>query len=73
MLTLDATVGVGKTAIAEGLAQRIASGEVPESMKDKRVLRLDVTAMVSGAMFRGTLEMPHRVFYEKYSSLYVTN
>jgi ATP-dependent Clp protease ATP-binding subunit ClpA len=42
--------GVGKTAIAEGLAQRIVSGEVPESMKDKRVLRLDVTGLVSGAM-----------------------
>ena len=42
--------GVGKTAIAEGLAQRIVNGEVPESMKDKRVLRLDVTGLVSGAM-----------------------
>jgi ATP-dependent Clp protease ATP-binding subunit ClpA len=42
--------GVGKTAIAEGLAQRIVRGEVPESMKDKRVLRLDVTGLVSGAM-----------------------
>jgi len=45
-----------RTAIAEGLAQRIVSGEVPESMKDKKVLRLDVTAMVSGAMFRGQFE-----------------
>lgn len=48
--------GVGKTAIAEGLAQRIVSGEVPESMKDKQVLRLDVTALLSGAMFRGQFE-----------------
>lgn len=48
--------GVGKTAIAEGLAQRIVSGQVPESMKDKRVLRLDVTALLSGAMFRGQFE-----------------
>ena len=48
--------GVGKTAIAEGLAQRIVSGEVPESMKDKEVLRLDVTALLSGAMFRGQFE-----------------
>ncbi|CAB9515617.1 protein ClpB [Seminavis robusta] len=48
--------GVGKTAIAEGLAQRIVSGEVPESMKDKRVLRLDVTGLVSGAMFQGQFE-----------------
>jgi ATP-dependent Clp protease ATP-binding subunit ClpA len=39
--------GVGKTAIAEGLAQRIVSGQVPESMKDKRVLSLDVAALVS--------------------------
>jgi ATP-dependent Clp protease ATP-binding subunit ClpB len=48
--------GVGKTAIAEGLAQRIVSGEVPESMKNKQVLRLDVTALLSGAMFRGQFE-----------------
>ena len=50
---MNMNTGVGKTAIAEGLAQRIVSGEVPESMKDKRVLRLDVTALLSGAMFRG--------------------
>lgn len=48
--------GVGKTAIAEGLAQRIVSGEVPESMKNKKVLRLDVTALLSGAMYRGQFE-----------------
>lgn len=48
--------GVGKTAIAEGLAQRIVSGEVPESMKEKRVLRLDVTSLLSGAMYRGQFE-----------------
>lgn len=49
-------ISSGKTAIAEGLAQRIVSGEVPESMKDKKVLRLDVTALLSGAMFRGQFE-----------------
>ena len=48
--------GVGKTAIAEGLAQRIASGEVPESMKDRRVVSLDLALLVSGAMFRGQFE-----------------
>lgn len=48
--------GVGKTAIAEGLAQRIVRGEVPESMKNKRVLSLDVAGLVSGAMMRGQFE-----------------
>jgi ATP-dependent Clp protease ATP-binding subunit ClpB len=48
--------GVGKTAIAEGLAQRINSGQVPESMKDKKVLSLDLAALVAGAMMRGQFE-----------------
>lgn len=48
--------GVGKTAIAEGLAQRIANKEVPESMKDKRVVSLDVSSLLAGAMFRGQFE-----------------
>lgn len=48
--------GVGKTAIAEGLAQRIVTGLVPESMKSKRVLSLDVSSLVSGAMMRGQFE-----------------
>ena len=48
--------GVGKTAIAEGIAQRIASGDVPESLKNKRVLSLDLGALVAGAKYRGEFE-----------------
>ena len=48
--------GVGKTAIAEGLAARIASGDVPDSLKGKRVVALDMGAMVAGSKFRGEFE-----------------
>jgi ATP-dependent Clp protease ATP-binding subunit ClpB len=48
--------GVGKTAIAEGIAQRIAGGDVPESLRDRQLLQLDLAAMVAGAKYRGEFE-----------------
>jgi len=57
--------GVGKTAIVEGLAQRVIAGDVPEGLKDKRVVALDLGAMVAGAKYRGEFEDRFKAFVKE--------
>lgn len=61
--------GVGKTAVVEGLAQKIALGEVPETIKDKRIVSLDLTAMLAGAKYRGDFEERIKKVLEQVVSL----
>ena len=60
--------GVGKTAIAEGLARRIVSGDIPESLKNKRLVAMDLSAMIAGAKYRGEFEDRLKAFLKEISS-----
>src|SRR2546428_6869507 len=60
--------GVGKTAIAEGLARRIVSGDVPETLKHKRLVAMDLSAMIAGAKYRGEFEDRLKAFLKEIAS-----
>jgi ATP-dependent Clp protease ATP-binding subunit ClpB len=57
--------GVGKTAIAEGLARRVVSGDVPDSLRDKRIVAMDLGAMIAGAKYRGEFEDRLKAFLKE--------